>query len=210
MCRLFGLPVSTRTQVTWLQLDHVLPLSAGSLVSSLDMAGNGFVVRHNRIGYTRARGILIKASDGIIEDNTVIGCELGGIVLAPELDWLEAGYSRNVQIRNNLVKDCMFANAAYGIEQAAPISVVAVNALRKVAPAGGFRNICITGNVIENSPLPAIMVTSLTDGEVSGNRISISKDIIRQHGRKYGVDNLHAIWQSNNANLAIRNNTINP
>lgn len=208
MCRLFELAPEPREKVTLLTLDRAVETGTGSVVSSLDMAGSGFEVKHNRIGYTRARGILIKASDGVIEDNTVIGCELGGIVLAPELDWLEAGFSRNVLIKNNLVKDCMFANSSYGIEQAAPISVIAVNAQRQVAPAGGFSNIRIIGNRIENSPVPAIIATSLSGGEIRGNRIHISREIIRSHGRRYGVDNTQPIWQMNTTNLQVHKNKI--
>lgn len=193
---------------TMLTLDKTVSAVAGDLFSSLDMAGAGFIIKHNSIGYTRARGILVKSSEGVIEDNTVTGCELGGIVLAPEMNWMEAGFSRNVLIKHNLIKDCMFANSSYGIEQAAPISVVAVNMHHKIAPAGGFSNIRIIGNTIENSPLPAIMITSVNGGEVTNNHIGISKEIVRSHGSGFGVDNSQPVWQMNTQQVLIRKNKI--
>ena len=210
MFHLFRMKVQNRKTVTLLTLDKTVSATTGSVVSSLNMAGAGFIVKNNKVGYTRARGILIKSSDGVIKNNTVTGCELGGIVLAPELNWLEAGFSRNVLIQHNLVKDCMFANSSYGIEQAASISVVAVNAQNKIAPSGGFMNIRIIDNTIENSPAPAIMVTSIAGGKIVNNHISISKDIIRSHGRRLGINNTAPIWQKNTENLLIRKNkTVN-
>ena len=210
MFHLFGMKTGNRKTVVLLTLDKAVSATTGSVVSSLDMAGAGFIVKNNKVGYTRARGILIKSSGGVIKNNTVTGCELGGIVLAPELNWLEAGFSRDVLIQHNLVKDCMFANSSYGIEQAAPISVVAVNAQNRIAPAGGFMNIRIIDNTIENSPMPAIMVTSINGGEVVNNHISISREIVRSHGRKLGVNNTAAIWQKNAEHLLIRKNkTVN-
>lgn len=189
--------------VTRLTLDHSVPVTTGGVVSSVDMGGSGFIVKNNKMGYTRARGVLVKACDGVISGNTVIGCELGGIVLAPELNWMEAGFSRNILIDHNTVIDCMFANSSYGIEQAAPISVIAVNSKETIVPCGGFKNITITNNIIKNSPLPAMIITSVDGAIIKGNNITISKDIVRTHGVKYGIENTKAIWTKNTANLTI-------
>lgn len=197
-----------RAKFKRLILDRKIDIGAGGVVSSLATGGDGFVVKNNSIGYNRARGILIKSSNGIISGNTIVGCELGGIVLSPELVWMEAGFSRNVLIQNNTVRDCMFANSTYGIEQAAPISIVAITALGKIAPAGGFKNIRILNNKIYNSPKPAIIVTSSDGVVIKGNEIAISKKIIRTHGSKFGVDNTQAIWTKNTSNLIASDNNI--
>jgi len=208
MFHVFKMNPAKRASLLLLTLDTLLAINAGTVVSSLDMAGEAFVVKNNTVGCTRARGILIKSSNGTIENNKVVGCELGGIVLAPELFWLEAGFSRNVLIRNNVVKDCMFANSSYGIEQAAPISVVAINTKDSIAPAGGFQNIRIINNTIENSPIPAIMLTSSTGATISGNRISISSEIKRTHGKRFGVDNTQVVWVKNSEEVKMSGNKI--
>ena len=195
--------------VTRLTLDRKVKINTGGVVSSLDMGGSGFVVRNNKMGYTRARGVLVKSSDGVIAGNEIIGCELSGIILAPELYWMEAGFSRNVLIENNTIKDCMFANSSYGIEQAAYISVIAINASHKIVPVGGFKNITIKNNILENSPVPAMIITSVESALVTGNSITISKDIIRTHGKNFGVDNKLVIWTKNTSNLTLKDNIIN-
>jgi len=199
---------SRQPNVLRLTLDKPVDVDNGGVVSSLTRGGNGFVIKDNILGHTRARGILIKSSDGIISGNKVIGCELSGIILAPELQWMEAGFSHNIIIENNTISDGMFANSEYGIEQAAPISVVAINALDEVVPAGGFRNITIRNNTIENSPKPAMILTSIIGGTVEGNTIKISKDVVRSHGKILKIDSEEAIWTKNNENLIINNNTI--
>ena len=193
-------------KVVALRLDRGLSTSEGSLVSSLDRSGAGFAIRNNRVGFTRARGILVKASNGVIEHNLVEGCELAGIVLAPEISWMEAGYSRNVKIEGNLVRDCMFANSSYGIEQAAPISVVAIDRTANFAPAGGFRRLEIANNTIENCPLPAIMVTSAKDVTLHDNVIAHSNEIVRTHGKKFGVAANMPIWMVDTVNVSSYKN----
>ena len=189
-------------------LDKPMKDCVGGVVYSLDMGGAGFVIKDNVMGYTRARGILVKASDGIISGNTVIGCELSGIILSPELSWMEAGFSDNVQIVDNTIIDCMFANSSYGIEQAAPISVVAINWQEEIVPPGGFKNIIIKNNTIKNTPVPAMIIASVEGGIVENNKIEISKDVIREHGKKLKIDSKDAIWTKNNTNVLFENNII--
>ncbi|RYY62383.1 MAG: right-handed parallel beta-helix repeat-containing protein [Chitinophagaceae bacterium] len=189
------LPAESRgMRIFRLVLADQLSLPPGVLVSSLDMAGAGFRVVNNTIGFTRARGILVKASGGVISGNKIEGCELAAIVVAPEFGWMEAGLSENVHIINNSIKNCMFANSAYGIEQAAPISVVVLNRFGQFSAAGSLRNIFIKNNKITDSPWPAIMVTSVYHGSVTGNVIGRPGVFSRTHGQNFGVINSKAIW----------------
>lgn len=196
------------THVTRLTLDRKVTVDNGGVVSSLTRGGNGFILRNNIVGHTRARGILIKSSDGVIENNEVVGCELGGIVLAPELVWLEAGFSHNVNVENNRIVDCMFANSSYGIEQAAPLCVVAITARDQVAPAGGFRNIKVRHNTIINSPEPAMIFTSINGGIVENNTVILSDSIRRTHGQILKIIQPGAVWLKNNKNLILKDNKV--
>ena len=63
-----------------LESDRDLPvIPAGSRLSTPDTAGSGFVVRNCVIRNHRARGFLIKADDGLIENNR-IALENGGFI----------------------------------------------------------------------------------------------------------------------------------
>lgn len=44
-----------------------------SLITNMDVTGSGFVVRDNTMMNNRGRGLLVKASNGLIERNTILG-----------------------------------------------------------------------------------------------------------------------------------------
>ena len=66
--------------------------------------GSGYVVRGNSIRNHRARGMLLKADHGLVENNTIEGSTMGGIVITPEFWWNECCFSRDVTVRNNTVR----------------------------------------------------------------------------------------------------------
>ena len=44
-----------------------------SLITNMDIEGSGFVVRDNTMMNNRGRGLLVKASNGLIERNVILG-----------------------------------------------------------------------------------------------------------------------------------------
>jgi hypothetical protein len=133
-----------------LTLDREIDLPMGSAICSISRHGNGFVVRGCSFGFNRSRGILVKASDGLIEGNTLTGNVMAAIMVAPEWWWLESGSSNNVTIRGNTIRDC--GDVA--------IAVYAFGGAPTIAPAGAHNNITISGNRMTGCPLPNILVTS--------------------------------------------------
>ncbi|CAF4386939.1 unnamed protein product [Rotaria sp. Silwood2] len=59
------------------------------IISNINHTGSGYVLRGNFILNHRARGILVKALDGLIESNKIDGSSMAGIVMQPELWWGE-------------------------------------------------------------------------------------------------------------------------
>jgi hypothetical protein len=145
------------TQTFRITLDRAVELPLGSAIGSTRRLGNGFVVRGCSFGFNRSRGILVKASDGVIEGNTLVGNTMAAIMVAPEWWWLESGSSNNVRILNNTIRDC--GDVA--------IAVYAFGGAPGVAPAGAHNTIAISGNRVSGSPLPNLLVTS-TRGLVLG------------------------------------------
>ena len=134
-------------------LESPVSLPMGSLIASTNRLGNGFKVVDCVFGFNRSRGILVKASKGEIVGNVLEGCWMEAIKLAPEYWWLEAGSGIEVSIRDNVIRNCF--NRA--------ISVTSTGGDGSVSPTGAHRDIVISGNRIEDSPAPRILVTS-TEG----------------------------------------------
>lgn len=185
-------------------LDGPLPLVAGNLISSPDRTGSGFVVRNNVVRNHRARGILVKASDGIIEGNTVEGSTIAGIVLCPEAKhWLEADFSRDVVIRNNTLRKIGRGARNPSAVQAGAISVVADSK----GAADGHRNITIEGNTIEDSAGCNVLIMSANGVILKNNRYVRPGHVQHGSGAKFGIDGSAIVWISNSQNVTVSGNT---
>jgi len=88
----------------WLKLDRKVDFPRGTLLASESHMGNGFVIRGCRFGSTRARGLLVKASHGVIEN-----CDVEkAVCFTTEYEWLSAGVARDVVLRNNRFRDKVY------------------------------------------------------------------------------------------------------
>lgn len=178
-------------------------LAVGDVIYSRDKTGAGFVIKNNTVGHIRSRAILVKASDGKITGNTISNCEMGGIVISPEYDWMEAGFSSNLEISNNTITNCMFGRSSTS-GKAGAISVMCVGANRSIAPLGAYSNISIHNNTVQNCPRPCVVVTSVDGLSYFSNIISPDLATIRTHGQTYGVPNNVDFWSKN---VALITNT---
>ena len=183
--------------------DGPLKLAAGYLMSSPDRNGSGFAVRNNTIRNHRARGILIKASEGVVENNTVEGSSIAGIVLAPEPEyWLEADYSRDVLVRNNVLRKVGHGARNAGSIQAGAISVVADSK----GAADGHRNITIENNTIEDAAGCNVIIMSAKGVTVTGNRFVRPGHAAIGAGTKFGVDGSAMIWIDHAQDVVLEDN----
>ncbi len=106
-----------------LTLDKSVPVDFQCYASDPAANGSGYVVRNNIIRNHRARGMLLKADNGLVEGNTVDGSTIAGIVIAPEIWWNEAGYSRNVIVRKNVIRNTGYAAVGSSDYQAGALTV---------------------------------------------------------------------------------------
>jgi hypothetical protein len=161
-------------------------LPMGSVVCAKNRIGSGFAVKDTIFGPNRSRGILIKGSNGVISGNTCRGNWGSGILIAPEWWWLEAGSSDDLVVSGNTITGC----------RATAINIHAHAGSGKAAPAGAHNRIEVGDNTITTGILPAIQVSSVKDGSITGN--TITSTIAGE-----------AIKLINNENVAFRGNTIN-
>lgn len=195
------------------QNTHQLTLSssisavAGSAICAINRSGDGFIVRNNYIFNKRARGILIKASDGLIEGNRIEYNHMGAIVMAPELYWMESGFSRSVRIINNKISHCGLNPNNNGTTQAGVITISAAGN-SDFTPAGGHRDIEISGNRIDNSLGTNILAASISGLNITNNVLVNTHSEIRTHGISRGVDPYAGVVIINCSDVTLDNNTV--
>ena len=114
-------------------------------ISDTNANGSGFIVRHCVIQQNRARGMIIKADNGVIADNTIDGSSMGGIEVTPEFWWDESGCSSHLLIEGNTIEHVGYATADVpGLNEAGALSIFATTDARAVS--FGHNGIAVIGN----------------------------------------------------------------
>ncbi len=162
-----GIAAAARQAFT-LELDRDVELPAGSVIISNRRMGNGFAIRNCTMGHNRARGLLIKASDGVMENNILEGVEGHGIQISPEYEWMEGGCSQNLVVRGNT-----FRNNGGGV------LIAGNNGARKPLPVDAHRNLVVVSNRIEGCR-SGLTVIGCTGADLRGNEIALPPDSKKQ------------------------------
>lgn len=186
-------------------LDQPLNVDAGDLITSPDRNGNGFEIRDSRIENHRARGLLLKASDGLVENNTIDGSTIGGIVmLAEPFVWQEASFSENVIIRGNTV---MNTGRQYGDPSNAAGGAIVVS-----TPEGWIgrdhSNITIENNVIDSNAGPGVILRQVQGVQVNSNHFVNTHNVDTNTGSASGIDPTALVWIDNAGDVSLSGNTV--
>lgn len=146
-------------QDTWkVTLDRPVEIKDVSVICAVNRIGNGFKVINNFFGHTRARGVLTKASNGIISGNVIEDTGLESLKLSPNIgNWLEAAYYEDLVVEGNTIRNGKIA-AHFG--DRAPAQILIDGCRRGLE----FRN-----NTIEYARDSAMIVSGLHGGVVIGN-----------------------------------------
>ena len=136
------------------------------VVVNTDAIGAGFIVRDSQISNHRARGMLLKGTDGLVENNTITNSSLGGIIITPELYWREAGFARNVTIRGNTLILTSSGEQSYG---GIALGAVAPDGL--LSHSGGASAIVIEDNVLVDASYSPIWLNAAGNVTLRGNRL---------------------------------------
>lgn len=184
------------------------PVAAGFeyLASNPASSGSGYVISRNVIRNHRARGMLLKADDGLVKGNTVDGSTIAGIVLAPELWWNEACYSRHVIIRSNTIRRVGYATVGPWTSQPAALTVCGEGETAGGLP--GHRDILIEGNTIADCDGINLMVTSAEDVRIKKNRFINTMREPSRRGADRKVDTGALIWLGSCRNVSLDGNTV--
>jgi hypothetical protein len=158
-------------------LDRDIDLAPFDFVSCADFAGAGAVIEDCHFHDGHVRGILTKSSDSVIRHCRFERLARSGVVVAPEIYWLEGPFPHNVRVERNTFVECGFG-AVGRIEKSlefAPLQVVSAFAGRLFPPLFSkpmnMRRIQCIDNRIVRAPGPGILIMNAEDVEISGNTI---------------------------------------
>jgi hypothetical protein len=187
-------------------LDQSVSIEPGTAVYILERQGDGFIVHDNVIRNKRARGILIKASDGLIDNNVIEWNGMSGIVISPEFYWMGSGPSRNITISNNTLKECWMQAEHWGASQAGAICVTAAKLEGGFSPAGIQNDITISNNTMDGCYGVQILTTSAKNILIENNTVSNWKN--RNHGANLGLIGNYMVWLENCDRVRLNNNQV--
>lgn len=176
----------------------------GSLAANPTRCGSGYRLIGNTIHNHMARGMLLKADDGLVENNVIDGSTIAGIVITPQPWWGEAGYSRNVVIRGNIIRSTNYAQT--GPDSGYPAAIT-------IAGAGcqGNRNILIEDNTFEDQTVENIAVTDAQDVTIRNNRFVGPFKSVCEAGpiaSTHGFDPSTLIWLGDCTGVTLSGNTV--
>lgn len=145
-----------------LTIDRSVDFGLGAVVGDRERIGSGFLIQDCNFSYNRSRGILIKASDGVITGNTLEENWMSSVLISPEAWWLESGSSDHVVVRNNT----FIRN-----KSSRTVNVTGEGFDGNIPQAGLHNDLIITGNRFVECPLPVLYVASTQGGEVLDNEV---------------------------------------
>ena len=124
----------------------------GSYVVGMGRACRGYKIIGGKFGNLRSRGMLLKASGGVVDGAKIEGCFMPAIKISPELFFLEACHARDIVIKN-----CDIT-----AEFSAAINIHSPTTDNKnFSPAGAHANILVENNTIRYVREPACLFSSI-------------------------------------------------
>ncbi len=88
----------------------------GMWVADASKNCSGFSIQNTTYKNLHGRAILIKGSDGLVENCTFLNIGIAGILITPEFEILESDYARDITIKNNTFIGCGLRGAAIHVK----------------------------------------------------------------------------------------------
>ena len=182
-------------------LDKPVQVKAGFLVSNPKKSGHGFKILNTTVRRNRARGMLLKADDGLVENCLVEDSTIAGIVVSPEPSGMEAGYAHNITLRGNTIRHTGYAEAGGWTPYAPGISVTGAGSI-------GNRNITIENNTFDRITGANLLVRFTDTAVIRGNHFLNTHQVASDIGKGAGIDATAVIWLGDDRNITLANNAV--
>ncbi len=141
--------------------------STADSVYNLSRCGAGFEITGNVFFNHRRHGMMIKATDGLVERNFMDRLGALGIVAGNDPAWPEGVAPRGVVIRHNTVRDCG-RSMWYGADPRGAAIQIAGRAVSGLAAGRLLRGITVVDNQCVNPPGAALYIGAAEGVTVSG------------------------------------------
>ena len=196
------MPVADKQGEAWkYTLDRAPGVKVGFQVSNPGRCGAGYTLIDNVIRRNRARGMLLKADDGVVNGNLLEDSTIAGIVLSPESDQNEAGYVHNVTISSNTIVHTGYAESGPSSGYAAALTVSGNGSI-------GNRDINIVDNVFDRILGANLLVRDADTVRIERNQFRDTHLVPADNGAKLGIDPHAVIWIGDSANVTLSGNTV--
>lgn len=195
-------PVFYRLKMTnrsLLQTQNLLSLGSGN---------KGAIIRGNVIKNHRARALMLKTSDCLIEGNKIFHSQMSGISFSVEKYWMEGDYGSNIIVRDNVFLDCGFNFRSPTKATAGIINFVGMGDKKQYAPAGQYKNLIIENNSIEKPHKIPFVITSTNGVKIVNNTIESSHFNLAQDGYRVGIDQSKMISVIKCSNVTFNGNKV--
>lgn len=147
-----------------LELDTPVNAQPGDFISNESQSNEGYLIADCYVENTRARGILVKAGDGIVSNCTVKTTWLAGLQMRPDpVLWLEGDYVHDMQVIGNTIINCGINSYSKGAIRIDSEDASGWNRL-------GHEKILLEDNVVSNSPGLSLWMACAVDVELRNNR----------------------------------------
>ena len=167
---------------------------ASPLASNPNMNCPGYRFINDTVRDSRARGVVARGDNGLIQNCTFINNLLPGVLIAldPGNGFTESDYSHNVTVQNNVFNN----------DQGIYIGSVG---------ARGNQNITVTGNVFANTPgsndIPSIAAQGVAGLTVSNNTFANLGQQTSSGGQQY-PNSMHAVNITNSSRITLGGNLL--
>ena len=207
--------VQDDTLVYDIVLDKKLAISKGDHITSLNRIGSGTTIKNCTFKNNRARGVVVKGHDVVIENNTFTGNTHPAIVAHADLYWCESAFPVNVKIRNNKITNNATSGEMYKQAANDMIGSIFIGVTPPSTDSGSFynckqnKNIVIEGNTITNTNVYGIVAANCDGITIQKNTITNPfQNGIGTVGQRFGVSPKSGILVANSSNITVNNNTV--
>jgi len=197
--------------------------AVGDLIISPDRVGSGAVIRNSTFREIECEMTLIRASDVLIENNTVDGMTFYGIYIGPEIGvYVEPDFVHHVTLRNNVLRNTGIGRWSRSASQ---VGLGAMNVgvcipfgapvdegkrfLEMLAGNHGNTNIIVENNVVEDAAVCGLFILHSSGVKVRGNRFSRTNSRPPlEAGACFGIKPSAAIYVVESDHVTFEDNTV--